>query len=248
MGMGRLGEPAPKLPIWELPGLVGDRASRGSKSPGKLGTFLSHERKAAGGQQFCLPRLEPGPSPTPSRPPPLLGVCAPTLSPPTVPWPIWGAFVSPCSAPPPFQVHLLSRLSLSSPFSSVQTEPPAVFLVCLKPGFCVLHAILAAQPPLLLFSPPSILCVQEECSRCLVYVPLFKPPVARHSLKTEANISPLGLERNYQSGSANLQDSVPCCLTPTLCLAPRFQANRPLGLCLGCSSWCPLVFLFVCEC
>lgn len=55
MGMGRLGEAAPKLLMWELPGLVGDRASRGPMSPGKLGTFLSHEHKAAGGQQFCLP-------------------------------------------------------------------------------------------------------------------------------------------------------------------------------------------------
>lgn len=87
LGMGRLGEAAPKLLLWELPGLVGDRASRGSKSPGKIGTFLSHEHKAAGGQQFCLPRLEPGPSPTPSWPPPLLSVCAPTLFPPTVPGP-----------------------------------------------------------------------------------------------------------------------------------------------------------------
>lgn len=186
--MGRLGEAAPKLLMWELPSLVGDRASRGSKSPGKLGTFLSHEHKAAGGQQFCLPRLEPGPSPTPSWPPPVLSVCAPTLFPPTVPWPIWGAFVSPCPAPPPFQAHLLSWPSLSSPFSSFQTEPTAVFLVHLKPGFCGPPAILATQPLLLLFSPPSILYMLEECSRCLVCVPPFKPPVAFHSLKTEANI------------------------------------------------------------
>lgn len=190
MGLGSLGEAAPKLLMWELPGLVGDRASRGSKSPGKFGTFLSHEHKAAGGQQFCLPRLEPGPSPTPSWPPPLLGVCAPTLSPPTVPWPIWGAFVSSCSTPPPFQAHLLSLLSLSSPFSSFQSEPTAVFLVHLKPGFCVPPAILAAQSLLLLFSPPSILCMREEFSRCLVCVPLFKPPVALHSLKTSQHFPP----------------------------------------------------------
>lgn len=124
----------------------------------------------AASSSVCL-NWSQGPLPTPSWPPPLPGVHAPTLSPPTVPWPIWGAFVSPHSAPPPFQAHLLSRLSLSSPFSSVQTEPTAAFFVRLKPGFCVPAAFLASQPRLLLFSAPSILCVQEECPRCLVCAP-----------------------------------------------------------------------------
>lgn len=84
---------------------------------------------------------------------------------------------------------ICSRHRASPAISSILAEPTAAFLVHLKPGFGVPPAILATQSLLLLFSPPAIRCRLYECLRCLVCVPLFKPLVALHSFKAEANIS-----------------------------------------------------------
>lgn len=80
LGAQKAGEAASELLMWEpVWGWRGLGAAGARQSPGKAGTFLSHERSLQA-SKCCLPQLEPGPSPAPFQPP--------WLWPPEAPFPL----------------------------------------------------------------------------------------------------------------------------------------------------------------